>query len=95
MVAVGPDAKGVKIGARMLAHPWIGCGECAICKRGEENLCRRRASLGVFSDGGYADHLIVPHPRYLFDIGDLAPERAAPLACSGITTFGALKKAGR
>src|SRR3984957_16632172 len=36
----------------------------------------------------------VPHPRYLFDIGDIAPERAAPLACSGITTYGALKKTG-
>ena len=49
-------------------------------------------SLGVFSNGGYADYLMVPHPRYLFDIGDLPPERAAPLACSGVTTFGALKK---
>ena len=36
--------------------------------------------------------MMVPHPRYLFDIGDLPPERAAPLACSGITTFSALKK---
>jgi D-arabinose 1-dehydrogenase-like Zn-dependent alcohol dehydrogenase len=92
VVAVGPDAKSVKIGARMLAHPWIGCGQCGPCKRGEENLCRAMKSLGVFSNGGYADYLIVPHPRYLFDIGDLAPERAAPLACSGVTTFGALKK---
>ena len=49
-------------------------------------------SLGVFSNGGYADYLMVPHPRYLFDIGDLPPERAAPLACSGVTTYGALKK---
>src|SRR5262249_56734685 len=40
----------------------------------------------------YADYLMVPHPRYLFDIGDLSPERCAPLACSGVTTFGALKK---
>jgi D-arabinose 1-dehydrogenase-like Zn-dependent alcohol dehydrogenase len=92
VVAVGPEAKSVKIGARMLAHPWIGCGQCGPCKRGEENLCRAMKSLGVFSNGGYADFLIVPHPRYLFDIGDLAPERAAPLACSGVTTFGALKK---
>ena len=37
---------------------------------------------------------MVPHPRYLFDIGDLPPERAAPLACSGVTTYGALKKVG-
>jgi D-arabinose 1-dehydrogenase-like Zn-dependent alcohol dehydrogenase len=47
----------------------------------------------VFSDGGYSDHLMVPHPRYLIDIGDLPPERVAPLACSGVTTYGALKKA--
>jgi D-arabinose 1-dehydrogenase-like Zn-dependent alcohol dehydrogenase len=92
VVAVGADAKGVKIGARMLAHPWIGCGTCAVCRRGEENLCRAMRSLGVFINGGYADYMIVPHPRYLFDIGELPPERAAPLACSGVTTFGALKK---
>jgi alcohol dehydrogenase, propanol-preferring len=92
VVVAGPDAKGVKIGARVLAHPWIGCGTCGPCKRGEENLCRAMRSLGVFSNGGYADYLMVPHPRYLFDIGDLPPERAAPLACSGVTTYGALKK---
>ena len=92
VVAVGPDAKGVKVGDRRLAHPWIGCGTCGPCKRGDENLCRAMRSLGVFSNGGYADYLMVPHPRYLFDIGDMAPERAAPLACSGVTTYGALKK---
>jgi D-arabinose 1-dehydrogenase-like Zn-dependent alcohol dehydrogenase len=92
VVAVGPDAKGVRIGARMLADPWIGCGACGPCRRGEENLCRAMKSLGVFANGGYADHIMVPHPRYLFDIGDLPPERVAPLACSGVTTYGALKK---
>jgi D-arabinose 1-dehydrogenase-like Zn-dependent alcohol dehydrogenase len=92
VVAVGPDVKDVKIGARMLADPWIGCGTCAACKRNEDNLCMAMRSLGVFINGGYADYMIVPHPRYLFDIGNLSPERAAPLACSGVTTFGALKK---
>jgi alcohol dehydrogenase, propanol-preferring len=94
VVAVGPQAQGVKAGARMLAHPWIGCGTCPVCARGEENLCRAMKSLGVFSDGGYSDYVMLPHPRYLIDIGDLAPERAAPLACSGVTTYGALKKIG-
>jgi propanol-preferring alcohol dehydrogenase len=92
VVAVGPDAKGVKVGDRRLADPWAGCGTCAVCLRGEENLCRTMRSLGVFTNGGYADYMIVAHPRYLFDIGDLPPERAAPLACSGITTYSALKK---
>jgi D-arabinose 1-dehydrogenase-like Zn-dependent alcohol dehydrogenase len=94
VVAAGPDAQGARIGAVCLAHPWIGCGECAVCRRGDEQLCRTARNLGVFSDGGYADHMLVPHPRYLFDIGDLPAARAAPLACSGITTYGALKKLG-
>jgi propanol-preferring alcohol dehydrogenase len=95
VVAVGPDAKGVKVGDRRLVFPWLGCGECAICQTGEEQLCRTKtSSIGVFRAGGYADHLLVPHSRYLFDIGNIPPERAAPLACSGITTYGALKKVG-
>ncbi len=94
VVATGPDAKGVKVGDRRLVHPWLGCGECAVCRRGDEQFCRTPFSIGVFRSGGYADHLLVPHPRYLFDIGNIAPERAAPLACSGITTYGALKKVG-
>ena len=32
VVAAGPQAQGVKIGARMMAHPWIGCGTCAVCR---------------------------------------------------------------
>jgi Zn-dependent alcohol dehydrogenase len=94
VVAFGPQATGVKAGDRRLAHPWIGCGSCSVCQRGEENLCRAMKSLGVFSHGGYSDFLLVPHPRYLIDIGDLPPEKAAPLACSGVTTYGALKKVG-
>jgi alcohol dehydrogenase, propanol-preferring len=94
VVAVGPDATGVKVGDRRLVHPWLGCGECRICKRGDEQFCRTPFSIGVFRSGGYADHILVPHPRYLFDIGGIPPERAAPLACSGITTYGALKKVG-
>ena len=94
VVAVGPGATGVKVGDRRLVHPWLGCGECNVCRRGDEQLCRTPSAIGVFRAGGYADHLLVPHPRYLFDIGGIAPERAAPLACSGVTTYGALKKVG-
>jgi D-arabinose 1-dehydrogenase-like Zn-dependent alcohol dehydrogenase len=94
VVAFGPDARGVKVGDRRLVDPWMGCGECGICRRGDEQLCTKPTSLGVFRDGGYSDFLLVPHPRYLFDIGDIPPERAAPLACSGVTTYSALKKVG-
>jgi propanol-preferring alcohol dehydrogenase len=94
IVAIGPNAKGVKVGDVRIVDPWMGCGECAVCKRGDENYCIKPRNNGIFTNGGYATHLMVPHPRYLFDIGDLPPEKAAPLACSGITTYGALKKIG-
>lgn len=94
VAAVGPDVKGIKVGDRRLVFPWIGCGECNVCKSGEEQLCGKPKFLGVFANGGYGDHVVVPHARYLLDIENLAPENAAPLACSGLTTYGALKKLG-
>jgi len=94
VAAFGPEAKGVAVGDKRLAHPWIGCGECAVCRRGEEQLCLTPRFLGVHKPGGYADHVLVPHPRYLLDLGRLSPTQAAPYACSGITTFGALKRVG-
>ncbi len=57
VVAVGPWAKGVKVGDRRLVDPWMGCGECGVCKRGDEQLCTKPRSLGVFQPGGYSDYL--------------------------------------
>jgi D-arabinose 1-dehydrogenase-like Zn-dependent alcohol dehydrogenase len=97
VVAVGPDVKGVKLGARYAAYPWIGCGDCPACQRGEENLCLRPRQLGCSSGvpGGYASHVIVPDPKYLLDFGKTEPALAAAYMCSGLTAFGAMKKVGR
>jgi len=92
VVGLGPEAGGVQVGDVRLVNPWIGCGVCKVCRRGDENLCLTPRNLGVFSQGGYATHLLVPHARHLFGIGKLAPHDAAPLACSGVTAFSALKK---
>ena len=94
VVAAGPHAGAVATGTAMLVHPWIGCGECAACRRGEENLCVKPQSLGVVRPGGFAEYVVVPHPRYLIDIEDLDPAQAAPLACAGVTTYSALRKLG-
>src|SRR5471032_3215614 len=94
VVALGPEATGAAIGDKRLVFPWLGCGSCAVCQRGEEQLCLAPRFLGVFRNGGYADHILLPHARYLLDIGDLKPTEAAPYACSGLTAFGALKRVG-
>jgi D-arabinose 1-dehydrogenase-like Zn-dependent alcohol dehydrogenase len=97
VVALGPDAKGVKIGDRRAAFPWIGCGSCPACLRNEEQYCLKPRNLGCSSSvaGGYATHVMVPHPRYLLDYGNAPASLAAAYMCSGITAFSALKKVGK
>ncbi|MEX0962510.1 MAG: alcohol dehydrogenase [Pseudohongiellaceae bacterium] len=94
VVAVGPNATDVKIGDRRVVYPWIGCGDCAACKRGEEQLCTPGRALGIVVHGGFSDHVLVPHSRYLFDKGDVSDSLAATYACSGLTAYAALKKVG-
>ena len=90
--ACGPDAEGVELGARYVAYPWIGCGGCGTCGSGQEHLCPRPLALGVTRAGGFSDHVLVPHPRYLFAAGDLPLTLACTYACSGLTAFGAVRK---
>jgi D-arabinose 1-dehydrogenase-like Zn-dependent alcohol dehydrogenase len=94
VVAVGPDAEGIKPGDRRVVYPWIGCGECAACQRGDEHLCTPGRALGIVRPGGFADHVLVPHSRYLFDKGAVPDSLAATYACSGLTAYGALNKVG-
>lgn len=93
VVSGGPEAGDLPIDEGRLIHPWIGCGECEVCRQGLENMCLKLQSLGVFRQGAYAEYCLIPHPRYLVDIGDLDPATATPYACSGVTVFSALNKA--
>jgi alcohol dehydrogenase/propanol-preferring alcohol dehydrogenase len=92
VVAVGPEATGVQLGERRVVYPWIGCGSCSLCQAGQEHLCNSPRALGVHRDGGFADHVVVPHPRYLLEFGSLEEEQACTYACSGLTAYSALKK---
>jgi alcohol dehydrogenase len=90
--SAGEEASDAKIGHRVAVYPWIGCGVCAACVGGEENLCANPRHLGIAVDGGYATHVLVSHPRYLLDYAPLSPDFAGPLMCSGLTAYAALKR---
>jgi D-arabinose 1-dehydrogenase-like Zn-dependent alcohol dehydrogenase len=92
VIAAGPDAADVPIGEDRLVYPWTGCGGCARCREGLDNFCMAPAMIGIQRRGGYADHLIVPHPRYLIDAAGIDPTWAAILACSGLATYAAVSK---
>jgi len=91
--AVGPKAKGAKVGQKRIVFPWIGCGKCAICKSGQDNYCVSGSRfLGVNRPGAYASHVLVPHPKYLIDSSGIDDAFASTLACSGLTTYSAAAK---
>ncbi|MBL8055054.1 MAG: zinc-dependent alcohol dehydrogenase family protein [Anaerolineales bacterium] len=94
VVRAGPAAAGWQPGDRV-GVPWLNwaCGECAFCRRGEENLCPRARFTGWDADGGYAEYLTVdarfavPLPAAFADV------EAAPLLCAGIIGYRSLRRA--
>jgi D-arabinose 1-dehydrogenase-like Zn-dependent alcohol dehydrogenase len=92
VVGAGPDAGDVAIGVDYLIYPWTGCGDCQRCKEGLDNYCMAPRMIGIQRRGGYADHLLVPHPRYLIDAAGVDPRWAATLSCSGLSTYSAVSK---
>ena len=89
---IGDSVEAVNVGDMVLVYPWIGCGQCTTCKKGDTNLCELPKSLGVFQNGGYAERMLIPDYKFLAKIDNLDPDGAASLACSGLTAFTAIKK---
>src|SRR3954467_8701869 len=59
---LGPGAEGVEVGARVAVNPLLYCGEGPACRAGNEQLCRKRRSIGVNMGllGGFADFVTAP-----------------------------------
>ncbi len=91
---VGDEVAAIREGDRVAVDPWEGDGTCSMCLQGLDHLCLAPTNLGEEVDGGYADYVLVRHPRYLYRISRLAAVDAAPMSCSGLTAYCALRKAG-
>jgi alcohol dehydrogenase, propanol-preferring len=92
--SLGEQAEGFSKDEEVIVYPWIGEGLCPACRIGEENLCDKPRSLGIYTDGGYAQYVLVPSYKYLVKIGDdMDTDTCAPLACAGLTSYGAVKNA--
>src|SRR5712691_11701877 len=91
---LGEQVEGFSKNDKVLVYPWIGEGLCPACRIGEENLCDKPRSLGIYTDGGYAEYALVPSYKYLVKIGDdMDTDTTAPLSCAGLTSYGAIKNA--
>jgi len=95
VAALGAGVTGYHEGQRV-GVGWLGftCGECAYCRRGEENLCDFAQFTGYQRDGGFADYAIAD-ARFCFPIpAGYSDAEAAPLLCAGLIGYRSLKMAG-
>jgi D-arabinose 1-dehydrogenase-like Zn-dependent alcohol dehydrogenase len=93
--SAGPDAGELDGRTFYVVYPWCGCGRCERCRNGEEHLCDAPRQIGINIDGGYASHVLVPHPRYLIEARDIDARLAGSYMCSGLTAYSAIRKAER
>lgn len=84
--SVGSGVTTPRPGERVILYYYAGCGRCAHCLAGDENLCGAlQAEYGFVSDGGFAEYAKVPARNAVPLPDNIADEAAAPIGC-GVTT---------
>jgi alcohol dehydrogenase, propanol-preferring len=92
--SMGEEAEGFSKNQNVIVYPWIGEGLCPACRIGQENLCDKPRSLGIYTDGGYAEYVLVPSYKYLVKLDeDMDLDASATLSCSALTAYGAVRNA--
>ena len=60
VLEAGDGVSEFKPGDRCAVNPYMTCGECAACTRGRTNCCAKMRVIGVHSDGGMRDRILLP-----------------------------------
>jgi L-iditol 2-dehydrogenase len=86
---LGKNVHGLEKGQRVFVAPNTGCGHCAQCISGNNNLCADYQAIGITIDGAFAEYVRIPAAA-VFQ-GNLMPVRedldpavaalAEPFAC--------------
>ena len=92
IVATGSAVRRRAVGDRVCLHYLVICGECEHCRAGREQFCPTGLMLGHFTDGGWAEYIVVPERNAVL-LPDTVPfEHGAVMMCSSATSLHALRK---
>jgi len=69
VASLGEGASSWKVGERVVINSNLGCGQCDLCRNGQDNLCQDWHLLGETIRGTYAEFVAVP-TRQLFKLPD-------------------------
>jgi NAD+-dependent secondary alcohol dehydrogenase Adh1 len=90
---VGSGVTNVEVGDTVIVHPFITCGLCGPCRRGDDMHCAAGRFPGISQDGGFADFLLTSARSVIKLDPSLEPKDIAALADAGLTAIHAVKKA--
>jgi len=88
----GSQVTNMKIGARVCLHYNISCGDCYHCSTGNDQFCEKVLMLGHYTNGGYAEYIVVPARNAIHLPDEIPFEQGATLMCASATAFHALRK---
>jgi NAD+-dependent secondary alcohol dehydrogenase Adh1 len=90
---IGSGVSNVEVGDTVIVHPFISCGLCRACRRGDDMHCVNGSFPGINRDGGFAELLQTSARSVVKLAPGLEPKDIAALADAGLTAIHAVKKA--
>ena len=72
VLSAGDCVDDLKPGDKCAVNPYVTCGVCAACSRGRTNCCARMSVIGVHTDGGMCDSIVLP-AKQLYKVENLSP----------------------
>jgi 2-desacetyl-2-hydroxyethyl bacteriochlorophyllide A dehydrogenase len=88
VVAVGAASENVHPGDRCSVEPYLNCGHCIACRHGKSNCCVNLQVLGVHTDGGMRELIVVPsrklHPSTHLTLDQLALIETLAIGCHAV-----------
>jgi 2-desacetyl-2-hydroxyethyl bacteriochlorophyllide A dehydrogenase len=89
---LGGQAEGIRVGQYCAVEPYLNCGTCIACRRGKPNCCVKLLVLGVHTDGGMRQTLVVPsrklHPSKHLTLDQLALVETLAIGCHAVDRSG-------
>ena len=71
------DVTGLAVGTRVTPEPTLPCGECKVCRAGNENVCENLAFFGCgYREGGMAETFTIPADRLRVVPEDFSDDQA-------------------
>jgi 2-desacetyl-2-hydroxyethyl bacteriochlorophyllide A dehydrogenase len=89
---LGAPAEGIRAGQYCAVEPYLNCGTCIACRRGKPNCCVKLSVLGVHTDGGMRENLVVPirklHLSKNLTLDQLALVETLAIGCHAVDRAG-------